>query len=127
MVLVGKSVSGIVCSVKAIGLITRKPENTETVRGFNVSLTCSTSLVPNKCVNWYHIPVGAKKRNEVFHDCVNIIPYFPRFKVSKDDLTGQYNLTISDVVYEDAGTYVCVDNYGAGEETQAELTVLGIQ
>ena len=67
--------------------------------------------------------MGATKRNDVFFGCSNIRDYYPRFKVSRDGFEGQYNLTITSVDYDDAGTYVCIDT--AGKEAQAELIVLG--
>jgi len=48
-----------------------------------------------------------------------------RIRIDEDSTSGRYDLVISNVQLEDAGTYTCIDEAGIGEAYKAELVVSG--
>ena len=48
-----------------------------------------------------------------------------RYNVEVNSSIGQYDLVIRRVKLEDAGTFVCIDDFGNGLHVSANVTVLG--
>lgn len=98
--------------------------STEVIVGQSVRLRCSTSDIYD--VNWEHFPTGSASKSYVFFGGGMIIPYHRRFSVDRGSGNpGQYDLVISSVESSDSGRYRCIDREGQGEQSEAELIVLG--
>lgn len=108
------------------GRLVVAPQNQVALLGKSVNLNCSTDL--SVSVNWEHIPLGSTKPRDVYISRIVVEPYHPRFTVQREEVgvnITAYNLVVTDVHVEDAGTYRCTDRTGMGEKQSAELTVLG--
>ena len=95
------------------------------VKDQDIRLNCGTSY-PHP-VYWTHIPVGESVAIDVYVVGVLSGSYATsgRYNVDVDASIGQYDLVIRRVQLEDAGTFVCIDDYGNGLQVSANVTVLG--
>ena len=92
--------------------------------GDTATFKCSTNETTS--VYWLYTAVGSMSDPvEIYWGRQVITSLEKRYSVNTD-APGQYDLTITDVQFSDAGQYICVENggFGPGRST-AELLVFG--
>ena len=101
------------------------PRSTAVLKEEDIRLNCSTSY-PHE-VFWRHIPFGKSNVTDVYVDGELSRSYATsgRYKIVDDGNIGRYDLVIENAQLEDAGTFICIDNYGNGIRVSVDVTVLG--
>ena len=107
------------------------PNETTVFVGDSVIFYCSKEIDAPTPVDWYHIPAGKRNKIHIYKSAIKEfyiteagVNYQTYLSVDYNVSTGTYNLLISKVLVEYAGTYLCVDTEVDQATQKTELIVI---
>ena len=96
---------------------------TTAVIGERVTLSCRTTLITP--VNWHYQPSENATSDLFLSSAGNIFNDYKKYFAVDRSVPGDFSLVILNVTHDDAGVYICQEDFGKGLEHRITLTVHG--